>query len=178
VLTHRDTHGEAVDKKRRGIVEQALTFENHDHAMRNMQLAKYGRRRGRIRWRDDGAERDGRGPGHVGNQRVHEQGHGKRGDADSDDDQGKHGNPEALQIAQRGIESRIEQHRRHEQRERELRMHRELGRVGEQCEAGAAEREEGRVGKFEITRAGGEQYGGHQQDQQPLKDLHAEILRG
>ena len=49
---------EPVDQQRGRIVEQALAFENRSEPMRRPQLAHDRRRGGRIRRRDDGAERD------------------------------------------------------------------------------------------------------------------------
>ena len=68
---------EPVDQECRRVIEQAFAFENRQDSMRRAQWAKHGRGGDGIRWRDDGAERDGRRPRHRRHQRA-----GDDGDSD------------------------------------------------------------------------------------------------
>ena len=113
-------------------------------------LAQYGRRSRGIRRRDDGAERDGGAPGHARLQGTRDDCDSRDREPDRDQDETAHGRPVVAKIAQAGVVGRIQQHRRHEQRQREPwvepdvghpRHQREPGaRQGQQCGPGAPSR--------------------------------------
>src|SRR6185503_6431839 len=114
--------GEAIDEQGGRIVHETLAFENGADAVRQLDLAHDGGGRRGVGWRDNGAERDGDAPRHVrnepaGHERDRRGGHSDRRDREAGD---RH--PIALQVTQREIVRGIEQHRRDEQSERELRI--------------------------------------------------------
>ena len=122
--------GDAIDQQRAGVVEQALAFEDLQHAIGQLDLAQDRDRGGRIRRRDDGAERDRGGPRHVRQQPVRHKRDRSRGQADGDDDQGRDRHPVVAEIAQGGVEGGVEQHRRDEQRQRQIGSSVQDGLVG------------------------------------------------
>jgi hypothetical protein len=80
---HRQ-NGEAIENQRRGVVGEALAFENDENAPRQMQPPGNGQRRDDIRRGNDGAEHEADGPGraeHV----VHRRGDGAGGEDDAAD---------------------------------------------------------------------------------------------
>ena len=169
---HRGSHRQAINQQRRGVVQQAFALQDHHDSMRNVQPAHHRRGRHRVRRRDDGADGNARGPGHVRHQVVNQPGDCGRRDAHRDEHQRHHRNPVALEIPQRGVEGRIEQGRCDEQCQRELRIQVERRRVRDEGQRGAAERQQRGVGQLEIARAAREQHGADEQDQQRLKQQH------
>jgi hypothetical protein len=67
---------------------------------------------------------------------------------------------------------RSRKHGRDEQRQRELRIEPELGRIRHEGERDAAEREHRGVGQFEITRDAREHHGADQQGDDPFEGMH------
>jgi len=96
---------------------------------------------------------------------VHQPGHGGDRDTDRHEHQRHHRDPVFLEIPQRGVEGRIEQGRRHEQGQRQVRIQVERRRVRDKGQRGAAEREQRGVGELEVARAGREQHGADEQHQ-------------
>ena len=70
MLDHGRADRDAIDQERAGVVEQAFAFEDLQDPVRQVDLAEDGGRRRRVGRRDDGAERDRGGPGHVRQQPV------------------------------------------------------------------------------------------------------------
>ena len=73
--------------------------------------------------------------------------------------------PVSAQIPQRGVESGVEQDRRHEQSEREVGRQGESGDAGHQRQPGPAHRKHRRVGEPEPRRCQAEQHGPEQDDE-------------
>ena len=169
---HRGSHRQAIDQQRRRVIQQAFAFQDHHDSMRNVQPAHHRRGRHRVRRRDDRADGDARGPGHVRHHVVHQPGHGGDRDTDRDEHQRHHRNPVFLEIPQRGVEGSIQQGRCHKQGQRQVRIQVERRRVRDKGQRGAAEREQRGVGELEVTRAGREQYGADEQDQEGLEQQH------
>ena len=122
VLGGNQADRDAVDQECAGIVEQAFALEDLLDAVRQVDLAQdRGGRRGVGRCHD-GAERDRDRPWHVRAKPVRDDSDGGGRDPDRDQHQRRDRQPVVPEVAQRGIESRIQQHRRHEQRQRQLRL--------------------------------------------------------
>ena len=110
---------DAVDQERAGVVEQALAFEDHQDPVRQLDLAQErsppphpaARRWRRARSPPPRASRA---------QPVRHQGHGDRGQADRGEHQRRDRRPVVAQVAQRGVEGRVQQDRRDEERQGEL----------------------------------------------------------
>ena len=142
----------AVNQQRRGIVEQALAFED--------DVTRCGMRNGRIT--AEAATASGgatmapmaiaAAQGMSGNIAAQGPGHRDDGEADGDEHQRHHRNPHALQIAQRGVEGGVQQRWRHEQRQRQCRIDLNLGRVRYEGQRRATQRQQRRVGQFQIPR--------------------------
>jgi hypothetical protein len=96
---HR-AHGQAIDQQRAGVVQQAFAFQHGQDALRRMQRAQHRGGRHRIGRRDDGAERDGGGPGHARHQRMGDDGDRRRREADGDHHQADQRRPVVAQVAQ------------------------------------------------------------------------------
>ncbi len=144
---HRRADGEPVDQERAGVVEQALAFEDHQQPVRRPELPQHRRRGRRVGRRDDGAEGDRRGPGHLGHQPPGHHRHRRHGERDGAQRETGDRPPVLAQVARRGVEGRVEQHRRHEQRERQLRIEHHVGAPGSSASAAPGEREQRRVGR-------------------------------
>ena len=63
--SQRGADGELVDEQRRGIVEKALALEDLEQPVGQLHLAEDRRRGSRVGRRDDGAEGNRDGPGHL-----------------------------------------------------------------------------------------------------------------
>ena len=131
------------------------------------------RRRGRgVGRRHDGAERDRGGPGNAGHEPARDQRHGRHGEPDRHQREAGDRAPVAPQVARRGVEGGVEQDRRHEQRERELGVERDLGQVRQQRQRRAGQRQQRGVGGVHPARQRGE-HGAHQQERDDeLEDEH------
>ena len=143
---------DAVDQQRAGVVEQAFAFENLLDAVRQIDLAQDRGGRRSVGRRDDGAERDRNRPWHVRAKPVRDDGDGAGRHPDRDQNERRYRQPVVSEVAQRGIESRIQQHRRHEQRQRQFRLQRPRRSAGHKGQQHAADREKCRIGYLEPPR--------------------------
>ena len=114
------SNSEAVDQQSTRVVQQALAFEDRQDAMRRSQLAEHSRCGDSVGWRDDGAERNRRRPGHRRHERVDDDGNGGGGESDREYDQARHRRPVVPEISERRVVRRVEQHGGDEKRQREL----------------------------------------------------------
>ena len=125
--------------------------------MRRAQLAQDRRGRGGVGRRDDGAQRDGGRPRH---RRASTRGRPRRRPLvvrpTATTTRLVTGSQLSLQIARRRVVGGIEQHRRDEQRQRELRRNCEARAAGQKRQQRAADREEGRIGRAHAARRRGE----------------------
>ena len=166
------SHGEAIDQQRAGVVQQALAFEDGQDAMRRSQLTQHGRCRRGVGRRDDGAERNRRGPRHGGHQRARHHGDGDGGEAHGDHDQTGDRRPVVPEVSRRCVVRRVEQDGRHEERQGELGRDGERRRAGHKREERAAEREKHRIGCANASRHGGQQRGGEDQANEDFEFSH------
>ncbi len=116
----RGANRNAVDQERAGVVEQAFAFEDFQDAVWQLDLTEDGRRRGRVRRRNDSAERNRGSPRHVRQQPVDEHRHCRGSEADRDEHQRRDRQPVIPEVAHRGVIRGIHQHGRHEQRQRQI----------------------------------------------------------
>ena len=171
---HRDrANGEPVDQQRGGVVQQALAFEDRQDAMRRPELPQDRRRRRGVGRRDDGAERDRRRPRHRRHERADHPRDGDRRQADADDDEARHRRPVVPQIARRGVVGRVQQDRRDEERQRQLRLEHELGRARHEREDRAAEREKRGIRRADPAGDGRQEDRHEQQAEERLEADHA-----
>jgi len=117
--------------------------------VRRRELAQYRDGGCRVLRRDDGAERDRRGPGHRGNQGTGHDGDGQHRQADGHEDQAADGRPVVAQVARACVVGRVQQHGRHEQRERHLGIEGRHGCPGHEGEARAGEGQQSGVGHLD-----------------------------
>jgi hypothetical protein len=142
VLGGNQADRDAVDQQCAGIVEQAFALEDLLDAVGQVDLAQdRGGRRG-VGRRHDGAERDRDRPWHVRAKPVRDDCDGGGRDPDRDQHQRRDRQPVVAKVAQRGVESRIQQHRRHEQRQCQLRLQRPRRTAWHEGQQHAADREE------------------------------------
>ena len=114
--------------------------------------------------------------GMRGHQRAGDDGDGDGRESDGEDDQTGDRRPVVPEISQRGVVGRVEQHRRDEQRQRELGQHGERRRAGNEREERAAERQEHRIGCADAARQRRQHHGGENQADQYFEFRHdAEI---
>ena len=163
-----------VNEQGTGVVEEALAFEDRHEPLRRLERAQHGGRRGRVRRRDDGAEGNGGGPLEPGNHRAGNTGDGERGQADADDDQPRDRPPVVSQIPQRRVVGGVQQHRRDEQRQREVGIDREHRHAGDERQHGATGGEEGGVRRADAPCQRSEQDGREQQRDENLEFMHGE----
>jgi hypothetical protein len=67
--------------------------------------------------------------------------------------------PHSVQVARRGVESRIEQNRRDKEGQSEIRFDLDARRERQEGKTGARERKERRIGNFKPTREPGNKHG-------------------
>ena len=162
----RRDHRAAKDHQRARVVEQALALENGDEAARRIDVAQDGGGGDRVGRRDNGAERDRRGPGEIGRQPARDNGDGNGCGDDGAEHKAGNRDPVALQIADRHVEAGVDQHRRKKKREREIGLEFDARRARHESDARADEREKGRIGRADPARQGGQRQrdGKNQQD--------------
>ena len=114
-------HGQPVDEKRARVVQQALAFEDGQEAMRRAQRTQHRRGGDRVRGRHDRPENDCGGPRQTRNEGAGHDRHGDRRERHGEHHQPGHRQPVVLEIPERSVEGRVEQHWRHEERQRQLR---------------------------------------------------------
>ena len=169
VLGGNQADRDAVDQQCAGIVEQAFALEDLLDAVRQVDLAQdRGGRRGVGRCHD-GAERDRDRPWHVRAQPVRDHSDGGGRDPDRDQHQCRDRQPVVAKVAQRGIESGIQQHRRHEQRQRQIRLQRPRRTRRHEGQQHAADRKKCRIGHLEPPRQRGQQHRAKQQPDDPFE---------
>jgi hypothetical protein len=100
---------------------------------------------------------------------VHEHRHRRGGEADRDEDQRRDRQPVVAEIAQRGIECRIQQYRRDEQRQRQIRFQRPRRARWYERQQHAADRKKRRVGHLQPPRQRGQRHGAKQQANDPFE---------
>jgi hypothetical protein len=141
------------------------------------QLTEHRDSRGCIRRGDDSAERDGGGPRDLGHQPADCDRHGCDGERDGDQRQARHRSPVLAEIAGRRVEGCIQEHRRDEERQRQLGIEGDCGSPRYQCEPGSGERQKGRVGKPRPPRQRGKRRPSQEKCDNQLEELHALISR-
>ena len=95
--------------------------------------------------------------------------HDRKRDPDRDQHQCRDRQPVVPEVPQRGIESRIQQHRRHEQRQRQFRLQRPRWSPGHKRQQHAADREKCWIGHLEPPRQRGKQHRAKQQPDDPFE---------
>ena len=165
----RGADRDPVDQERAGVVEQAFAFEDFQDPIGQLDLPQNGRRRRGVRRRDDGAERDRGRPRHVRHQPADQERHRGGGQADRDKHQGGDRQPIVAKVAQRGVEGGIEQHRRYEQRQREVRLQRPGRPERHEGQQHAAKCKECRIGHLGAAGRGRQQHRAEQQGNDPFK---------
>ena len=163
---------EAVDQQRAGVVQQALAFENRQDALGRPQLSQHGGGRRGVGWRDDGAERYGRGPWHGRHQRTGHRRDSDGGQADSHHDQAGDREPVVPEVPRRCIVRRVEQDGGHEKRQCQLGQHGKRRRTGNECEEGAADGKKHRIRRADAPRRGGQQRRGEEEADENFQLSH------
>jgi len=100
----------------------------------------------------------------------------QHGRADRGDHEPGHRSPVRSQVAQRGVVGRVHQHRRDEERQRELRIERPVRARGDEREQRPAEREQGRIRRADPARQRGKQGCAEQQHDDPFERGHGGVL--
>ena len=167
---------EAVDQQGAGVVEEAFAFQHDDDAVRQLQLPQDGGRRRCVRRGHDRAQRDRRGPAEAGHQRVRDEGDRGYGECHRAEREARDRHDVLAQIAGRGVVRGVEEGRRDEQRQGELRVERDLGHAGYQGQRGAGQRQQRRVGHAEPAGPQREQRTDEQQGDYDFEDEHLNIL--
>ena len=171
-LAHRDRDRDAIDEQRGRVVEQALAFEDLRETMRQPgMLQNRGRCRG-IGRRDDGPEREGRGPRQRRHQPLDHARDRDRRDRHRGDDQRGDRDPVLAQVASRRVVGRVEQHRCDEQCQSELRVERDVRHAGHQREGDAETRQQCGVGRVPPPRQCREADRDDEQDEDRFEGLH------
>ena len=163
---------EPVDQQRARVVEEALAFEDDEQPVRRPELLEHrggGRRVGR---RDDGAERDRGRPRHVGHEHPRHDGDDDDRERDGTEGEARDRAPVRAQVARRGVEGGVDQHRRDEQRERQLGIEHEGRHAGEERQRGAGEGHQRRVGRADPPRQRGQRRADQQQRDDDLEYFH------
>ena len=173
----RGADREPVDQERAGVVEEALALEDDEQPVRRAELPEHRGRGRRVGRRDDGAERDGGGPRQLGHQPPGRHRDRRHGERHGDERQARDRTPILPQVPGRGVERRVEQHRRHEQCERELGVEHDRRHARHQGECRAGQREERGVGRADAPRARGERGADQQEDDDGLEDAHRRVRR-
>ncbi len=147
--------------------------------MRQAHLAQNGGRGRRIGRRHGGAERDRGGPRQPGHQRVRHDGHRSRGQRHRHQHEPGQHLPIVLEVARRCVIGGVEQHRRDEQRQRQVGLERKRRAARHEGKRHAAERQERRIRRADAPRQRREQDGAEQQRDDPFEDEHGGVyLRG
>ncbi len=164
-------HGGAVGHQRRAVVHEALSLDHPREPARNAQPARDRGRRQRIGGRNDGAEREGRGPRQPGNRRVHDHGHGAHRHEHEPDGVQRDRAHVRTQVANRGEVRRVEQQRRQEDEQHDVRVELDLGHPGAEPHEASAHHEQDRVRHVQQPRESGERGHSHQQEQEDELDV-------
>ncbi len=152
---HRD-HGRPVRHQRRAVVDEALALDDRRHVPRHAEAPGDRGRRERIGRRDDGAERERRRPRQPSDRRVRGHRHGDRGEEHERDRAERDRAQVPAQVAQRGEVRRVEQQRRQEDEEDELRVELDVRHAGREADEAAADHEQDRVRHVEQARQRGQ----------------------
>ncbi len=174
--TERRRNRQAVDQEGGGIVEQALALQDGGDAVRHLELPEHGGCRHRIRRRDDGAERDCRRDRQAGHLPADEGNH-HCGEDDSAKRQQQKRQPVALQVAQRGVISCIEKHRRDEQRKCQFRIDLDRWRARHEGNPYPGQGQQGRIGDLQLSRQCRQRNGGQKQDKGEFEKGHGLLLQ-
>ena len=164
--------GEAVDQERARVIQQALAFEDRQDAMRRPQRAEHGGRGDGVGRSDDGAERNRRRPRHRRDERADDDGDRGGRESDREHDQARDRRPVVLEISQRRVVRRIEQHGRDEERQRKLGRERERRRARKKREQRAAERQEYRIRCSDAARRRRQDHGRDEQAEKLFEFPH------
>jgi hypothetical protein len=167
---------QAIDQQRAGIIQQALAFENGEKAVRRSQRAEDGGRGGGIRWRDDGAECDGRRPRHPGHQCTRDQADGKGREANGKHDEADERHPIVFEISRRRVIRRVEQDRRDEDSQRQIGRDGEGWRARNEGEDRTADRQKNGIGRTDAAGCGGENDGREDQANERFEFSHQHRL--
>ena len=165
-------HREAVDEEGRGVVEETLSFEDGHDPVRRPNLAENSGCRGRVRWRHDGAQGDGGRPRQARHERVGDEGNRGRGQENGPDGQAGHGHPVVPEIPGRRVIRCVEQHGGDEEGQSQLGIEDERGGAGHERQRDPTHGKQRRIGRLNPPGGGGQQDGGHQQDQDRLESDH------
>jgi len=120
-------------------------------------------------------EHDGRRPRDVGHQGAHDDRDDTRRESHRKDDEAGDWCPVVAQIARGGVEGCVEQDRRDEQRECQLRRNAERRRAGHEGQQRTAEGEEDRVRCADAPRSGGEEDAGEEEAEKLFELAHPPI---
>lgn len=161
-----------VDQQRRGVVEETFPLQDDDEAMRRAHAPQDGGRGDGIGRGDDRAQRHRCRPGQIRQEPSGDGGNGDRRYAHGDDDQAPDSPPSLAKIPHGGVEGGVEQDRRDEERQHQLRVERDLGRVGNEGDARSRHRQHHRIGNADTTRGRREQDGGQHDDQDRFEQDH------
>ena len=112
--------------------------------------------------------------GIVGHQRAGDDGDGDGREADREDDQAGDRRPVVPEVPRRRVVGRVEQHRRDEERQRELGQHGERRRARNEREQRAAERQEHRIGRADAARHGRQDHGREDQTDEDFELSHSQ----
>ena len=169
----RGRDGDSVDRQRRRVVEQALSFEERHDPSRHGEPRDDGGGRDLVGRRDDRAERQRDGPRDAGNQRVRDDGHRSRGRDDQADREGGDIAQVRAQAAQRREEGRRVEDRREDEEEDEVRLDVGPRQARHEPEQQAADDQEDRVGDPEAARDRDERGNRDEQRQDEFGASHA-----
>ncbi len=140
--------------------------------MRRAELLEHRGRGRRVGRGHDGAERDRRRPRQVGDEHPRDDGDDGDGERHRAEGEAGDGPPVGAQVARRGVEGGVDQHRRDEQRQRQLGIEHQRGQAGDERERGAGERHQRRIGRAELPRHRRQRRTAEQQRDDDLEDFH------
>ena len=166
---------EPVDQQRAAVVEQALTFQDRTNPIRNRHGAEHSGGGCGVRGRDNGAERNGHGPAHGGLEPVRRHGDGDHGHGHGSQRQERDRRDVALEVAGRRVKRRVEQDRRHEQREHQLGVEPEIRSERHEGDRRSAEGEERREGRLEPACHQRQQDGAEKDRQDRHEGMHGRL---
>ena len=163
---------EPVDEERARVVEEALSLEDHEQPVRRVGAARAPRwprrRRAAPRWRRARWRPPRGGRARTTGRRRH----GRHGESDREQRQARHRAPVVPQVPRRRVERRVEQHRRHEERQRQLGIEGDGWSAGDQRERGAGQREERGIGQVDSPGQRGERGSDQEQRDHELEHFH------
>jgi hypothetical protein len=131
-------HGKTEQDQARGVVEQALAFQQHHQPARQGHAFEDCFCGYRVRRRHDGAERKTRRPRQIGHDPVRDQANRKRGERHGSDGQQQYAPKISTEIRPGGEIGPVHQQRRQEQDEDQLRIETDRGEARDKCQHNTA----------------------------------------